>query len=264
MRSFVITLLISCLFLTDGVAYRQSQRNRIDLLLHADSESEARDALDALGCTPFVLAGLTRRSQLLTFLLLTTIAVCVAMWLGPKFDRRKLQFDVANLILGVGLLVAAWQWEAAVEQRAMEQYVKEIDSLNNVENAETLSGTDEATQVASKVTVSKNTAFDAIHAMMKHLYPKTHYDQQVDMAAIAKMHYVYIQLDNLEYAVERYRQGFASAYTTVRAVKTFQSRCGVGSSLGSPEFRARVKAQLSDSYPQVVRRVVSNLECDKE
>jgi hypothetical protein len=204
---------------------------RVAALLRADSEGEAKAALEALGCSPWLLPSLARRSQLAIFLLLVLVVMAVAIGLGPLLEKRKLQLDVGNLILAVGLLVAASQWQASIEQQAMEKYEHEVASLNEAE------GHDES---------------ETIHTMMAHLYRNLPGETEPNYDNI---HYVYIQLDNLEYALERYTQGLSSAYTTVRAVKTFQSRCK------SPEFRTRVKYQLSDSYPQVVGRVVNGLDC---
>jgi hypothetical protein len=141
--------------------------------------------------------------------------------------------DIGNLLIAAGLLVAAWQWQAVVEQKALEQYTAEILAMNTAESDDPR---------------------DEIHQMMKHLYLKIGKETTPD---IKKIHYVYVSLDNLEYALERYTQGLASAYTTVRAVKTFDSRCG------SPEFRMRAGTQLSSFYSPVVGRVVRSLHCDR-
>ncbi len=37
--------------------------------------------------------------------------------------------------------------------------------------------------------------------------------------------YVYMELDNLESAIESYRNGFVTAYTTSRTIMTFSTRC---------------------------------------
>jgi hypothetical protein len=208
-----------------------SDNPRVAALLRADSEGEATAALDALGCSPWLLPSLARRSQLAIFLVLVLVVIAVAIWLGPLLQRRQLQLDVGSLILAVGFLVAASQWQASIEQQAMEKYEHEVASLNESE------GHDES---------------ETIHTMMAHLYRKIPGETEPNYENI---HYVYLRLDDLEYALERYTQGLSSAYTTVRSVKTFQSRCE------SPEFRTRVNYQLSDSYPQVVRRVVDGLGC---
>lgn len=204
---------------------------RVAALLRADSEGEAKAALAALGCSPWLLPSLARRWQLTIFLPLVLLVMLIAIRIGPLLEKRKLQLNVGNLILAVGLLVTVSQWQASIEQQAMEKYEHEVASLNESE------GHDES---------------ETIHTMMAHLYRKLPGETEPNYENI---HYVYNRLDSLEYALERYTQGLSSAYTTVRAVKTFESRCE------SPEFRTRVGYQLSDSYPQVVSRVVTGLGC---
>jgi len=165
------------------------------------------------------------------FVALAAVAVCIAFAVAPVLRRRNLVIDIGNLLIAAGLLVAAWQWQASVEQKAMEQYADDVGALNDAEMANPDHG---------------------IHDMMRHLYPLNGGNITDNDA---KTHYVYVQLDNLEYALERYRQGLASAETTVRAVNTFQGRCT------SVEFQNRVRRQLTASYPRVVRRAVGHLNC---
>jgi hypothetical protein len=160
------------------------------------------------------------------------VAIATAIALGPTLRKRNVALDIGNLLIAAGLLVAAWQWQASVEQKALEQYAGEVLAMNTAESDD---------------------PHDEIHVMMQHLYRTIPGEKE---ANITKIHYVYVQLDNLEYALERYMQGLASAYTTVRAVKTFDSRCE------SSEFRVRAGKQLTAFYSPVVGRVVSTLGCD--
>ena len=83
--------------------------------------------------------------------------------------------------------------------------------------------------------------------MMSDMYPA------IKQAApdYDRSEYVYLQLDNLEYALERYRDGLASAYTTSRAVMTFAVHCQ------TQEFRQRVVRQVAvASYSPVTVDVV--------
>lgn len=71
-----------------------------------------------------------------------------------------------------------------------------------------------------------------------------------------QIRYVYMHLDNLEYAAERYRHGFASASTTERAVMTFVAHCK------EPIFESRVRLQVEGYSPDVhavVDGVLKNL-----
>lgn len=164
------------------------------------------------------------------FLLIAVVLIVVSLWIGPLLGNRNPELGTNNLIVAIGNLIVAMsillgisKWHTSLEQDAMKQYEGEIAEGN-------VAGTP-----------------DAVRAMMKHLYqPPDGESQNYD-----KSRYVYVQLDNLEYALERYMQGFASAYTTSRAVMTFASRCV------SKEFGCRALRQVTDaSYSQVVTRVV--------
>lgn len=107
----------------------------------------------------------------------------------------------------------------------MEKYEREISGGNEVEKRAT------------------------VREMMKSLYPALSPEERPDYDRSA---YVYVELDNLEYALERYEEGLASAYTTSRAVMTFASRCR------SREFRQRAELQVVvASYSPVTAKVVS-------
>jgi hypothetical protein len=130
-----------------------------------------------------------------------------------------------SLILVMSLLLGLYQWHASVEQAAMEKYEREISGGNEVEKRAT------------------------VREMMKSLYPALSPEERPDYDRSA---YVYVELDNLEYALERYEEGLASAYTTSRAVMTFASRCR------SREFRQRAELQVVvASYSPVTAKVVS-------
>ena len=82
--------------------------------------------------------------------------------------------------------------------------------------------------------------------MMSPLYPISTADEY------QTTQYVYLELDNLEYALERYMQGFSSAYNTSRAVMTFANRCK------SPSFRVKALDQIyRASYSPIAVRVVT-------
>jgi hypothetical protein len=87
--------------------------------------------------------------------------------------------------------------------------------------------------------------------MMASRYPTLSSEAQPNYDRSA---YVYEELDNLEYALERYEGGLASAYTTSRAVMTFASRCR------SAEFRQRAQLQVVlASYSPVTATVVRSV-----
>jgi len=202
---------------------------------HPATESDADSFLRSLGCTVGILTRTGRFVfQPTVILLVAILLLAAAVVLGPALAARSRQLKTEHFIATAGsiivvmsVLLGLYQWHASVEQAAMEKYEREISSENDVEKLAT------------------------VREMMEPLYPpltpgeRPNYDRST---------YVYLQLDNLEYALERYRQGLASAYTTSRAVMTFASRCR------SPEFRQRAQQQLVvASYSPVTVRVAQSV-----
>jgi len=196
-------------------------------LKHPEAELEAQTWLENLGCVPHPLIRAARH-HLLTTTLIGVAAIVTLLWcVGPRLEQRHPQVDLGNAIIAVGLVAAAVQWHASLEQQAMEKYEREIAAMNDVSGV------------------------GSVRGMMKHHYPLQPGEAAPDYGRAA---YVYVQLDNLEYALERYMQGLAPAYTTSRAVMTFANRCL------SEEFRSRAAKQLpAASYSPVVHRVVKNV-----
>ena len=67
--------------------------------------------------------------------------------------------------------------------------------------------------------------------------------------------YVYTELDNLEYAVEKYRIGFMGPDTALRAVHTFEYRCK------EPRFACRAK-KVINHHLELERTDYSQHTCD--
>ena len=163
-------------------------------------------------------------------LLVALVLVAAVLSLGPAIAAHSRQLKIDHLIASTGtviltlsLLMALHQWHESVEQAALVNYEKEIAESNKVEER------------------------PSVRAMMSDMYPA------IKQAApdYDRSEYVYLQLDNLEYALERYRDGLASAYTTSRAVMTFAVHCQ------TQEFRQRVVRQVAvASYSPVTVDVV--------
>ena len=170
---------------------------------------------------------MTSRHHVLLAAILVAGVVGVLLVYGPELDKRKIFLDLGNIILAIGALFAVLQWRESLEQQALEKYETGIAAANAV-----------------------SAKCESVRQMMSHHYPRIGSPEGQDERA----EYVYLQLDNLEYALERYVQGFASAYTTARAVMTFYNRCV------STEFRERVREQLdAASYAPVVRDAVEEI-----
>lgn len=187
------------------------------------SESEAKQMLAELGCEPQGVAVVTRLLFNPFVVLGIVLAVATATLLGhAALAKRNIQLNLGNALLAVTLLLAVFQWHASLEQEAMQRYEAEITNANAAES------------------------LPSVERLLGRFYSgKT-------QEANEQIRYVYIHLDNLEYALERYRQGFASASTTARAVMTFAGHCE------QPEFLVYARQQVK-GYPQFVQTVVTSL-----
>jgi hypothetical protein len=134
--------------------------------------------------------------------------------------KRNIQLNPGNAVLAVTLLLAVFQWHASIEQNAMQRWEEEITNANNAESS------------------------PDVAAMLARFYTTP--------GEYAKARYIYISLDNLEYALERYREGFASATTTARAVMTFAGHCE------EKNFRDLATDQVK-GYPPFVGQVVNSV-----
>jgi hypothetical protein len=150
------------------------------------------------------------------FLVIVIVLTIAALWGDLRYGRRY-QLNLGSRVLAIGVLLAVFQWHASLEQDAMQRYESEIAGANSAETPD-------------------------VALMLPHLYPAPRDPGR------AQEHFVYIHLDNLEYAIERYREGFASAMTTVRAIMTFAVHCR------EPEFSRLVGEQVI-GYSPVVQRV---------
>jgi hypothetical protein len=197
-------------------------------LVHPESEIAAQSMLESMGCSQPSLIAATRRLLPATLLVLSACVVSLALWAGPILEERKIHLDIGNLLIAIGLVAAVIQWWSAIDQQSMEKYEREIGVTNALSDKST-----------------------SAREMMKHHYPLEAGENKPDYE---RAKYVYLQLDNLEYAIERYTAGISSAYAAARAVMTFENRCVV------PEFRRRVKGQLERaSYSPVVHHVVGHI-----
>ncbi len=197
-------------------------------LVYHDSEGESAQMLEQLGFKRSPMAVVTRFFfHPLAFVIIVALVTLAALAGDLLLARKNKRLNLGGRILSVSVLLTVFQWHASLEQDAMQRYEAEIANANAAETS------------------------DSVARMLPHLYPATcHEDYE-------EIRYVYIHLDNLEYAAERYRHGFASASTTERAVMTFVVHCK------EPRFESRVRSQVEGYSPDVhavVERVLKNLK----
>jgi hypothetical protein len=64
-------------------------------------------------------------------------------------------------------------------------------------------------------------------------------------------YYVYTEMDNLEYAIEKYRKGFMDERLAFRALRSFQDRCKNRKLAVSPK-------ELEKEFAEIVRRILKD------
>ncbi|HEV7428799.1 MAG TPA: hypothetical protein VGQ46_20800 [Thermoanaerobaculia bacterium] len=197
-------------------------------LVFHDSEGDAKQLLAELGFKRNPMAVITRAFfNPITFVVIVALLTIVALAADYTLAKKhNMQLNVGTRVLAISVLLAVFQWHSSLEQDAMQRYEAEVTNANAAE------------------------ASEAVAKMLPTLYLGQSPDEH------AQSRYVYIHLDNLEYAIERYRHGFASATTTERAVMTFAVHCK------EPVFSRLAQQQVngySNDVHAVVKAVVKNL-----
>jgi hypothetical protein len=148
-------------------------------------------------------------SFLLTLLVLLVLAVVVG-WRLYDFDELK---DRLALVPGALAIAGAWsaytQWRAARRETSLEKFYDRLKSTN-----------DQLARFPCAIAMQWRYELDENWCLKK-----------VDEAQWQKEMYVFTEIDNLEYAVEKYWIGFMSRESATRAAHTFLVRCTV------PDFR---------------------------
>jgi hypothetical protein len=185
---------------------------------HPANEREAIRFLRRLGCRRSRWASF--RQQFLGVLIVAVVIWALAM--KQLADPR----EVGSAVAVATAIFALMQWRAAAQEKAVDAYDARTAALND--------------KIAGWNTPVSN-------LVDKH-FPSADYDHYRQTL------YCYIALDNLEFALERYENGSASAYTAAQEVLTF------GSKLRSDGFRERSQFCIdAASYSPIVQRVYRRL-----
>jgi hypothetical protein len=137
--------------------------------------------------------------------------------------------EAATTAAALGALLLGYQqWKEARHESSMEKYYERLDLPNRRTSA-------------------------PVYSMMKEIPNGT------DESEPARMMYVYLELDNLEYVIEKYKLGYMRPKQACRGLRTFQRRCL------APEFRkrARQRVQFGDYNPRtayVVKKVCEMID----
>jgi hypothetical protein len=161
------------------------------------------------------------------------VGILLGIALHGSYHRVEVKAtDVVLAAVSLGaLLIGYWQWGKARHETSMDKYYERLNIANGRQDGD-------QTQVRD---------------MMKPSHPE-----------LAEEHpeilmYVYAELDNLEYVIEKYRLGYMNAEQACRGLRTFQLRCW------SPRFRRITRHRVhSGDYnsgtADVVERVCEEIE----
>lgn len=191
---------------------------------HPANERQAARFLRRLGCRQHRWASFRKQ-----FLLVLSVSAgaWLVLSLFPLTRGGKPDFGSA-IALGTAIF-ALMQWRTAAQDRAIDAYAEKTVSLNQ--------------QIADWPV--------AMHAVLSNHFPSA------DTDAFRQTLYCYEALDHLEFALERYENGNAAAYTAAQEVMTFRSK------LQSFEFRAKAQFCVkAASYSPIVRRIVARMSRD--
>jgi predicted transcriptional regulator len=162
-------------------------------------------------------------------LVLTAVAAVIAAELAVNVSGASSALQAATAVVAFGALVGGYfQWQAVRNETSIERYYDRLELADH-----------------------RLDAWPAARALF--LCPSACEGKQED-ASYQRCMYVYVELDNLEYAIEKYKVGYMSADTALRALRTFQSRCT------SEEFRKIARQSVPTAgYHTSTVEVVSNV-----
>jgi hypothetical protein len=157
----------------------------------ADTDQLTLDALAAIGFKRSPIWRLFRSETILIMLALAISLLILALNLAPSEPKRLLQALATisgTIVLSLGYL----QWRAARHESSFDKYYDKLDIANR--------------------------RFDSwrIEALK---------NQPEDLQSHLRTMFIFAELDNLEYVLEKYKLGYVRQGLVRRAIRTFRSRC---------------------------------------
>lgn len=142
----------------------------------------------------------------MVFLLAVTGTVLATLGQGTDTVARA----VTTTMTFVALSVAIWQWRNVRHENAIDTFYERLHLSNQMR----LSAAEAAYAI-------KDAEAQLADEQPKHLFVL---DGSASYCELAVNFYVYTELDNLEYAVHKYRHGYISHDMANRALHNFQAR----------------------------------------
>lgn len=156
-------------------------------------------------------------------------------------DQRDKPADLATIIAGMLVFVFGYyQWRSSRYEKSMEDFYSRLKLANEKR---------EAAELVSKI--------------LGHPWDLKNLDECSECLEGYQEHqwsmYVYSELDNLEYVVEKYRLGYMQPRHAIRELRTFYQRCV------RPSFRNRALQcarcmAYNEGTIRVVKRVCEHIE----
>ncbi len=173
----------------------------------ARERSERPDLVEACGIPQAPLARAGTWAALLVFLLAVGATVLATIGQGTDTVARA----VTTAMTFVALTVAIWQWRGVRHEGAIDKFYERLHLSNQMRL--------NAAEAACKLKDAE--AAQVTDGQSKHLFVL---DGSGNYCELAVNFYVYTELDNLEYAVHKYRHGYISRDMANRALHNFQTR----------------------------------------
>ena len=163
----------------------------------------------------------------------SALGVEVFFWYIPS--PHLSQLDVITAVIALGALGLGFhQWCASRNEISLDRFYDRLEVTNRI--------LDERKEVRS-------------FAGPWHSVEGSKNQHDEDVIYHTSM-YVYRELDNLEYAIAKYKLGYMSPENALRSLRTFRGRCN-----SSPEFRvlALMCAKANEGYDSITQEVVKKV-----
>lgn len=180
----------------------------------------ARQVLEKAGFNqPFHI-----RHKLILLIVALVIAGFIVLKLASYIFNKDEEIDILSAIIAFGALIFGFQqWNESKNETSIDRYYERLTLTN------------------SKLTDSRG-----LCQMFPHFWEENDFEKTL---------YVYLELDNLEYAITKYHYGYMHTFIAYRSLLTFISRCQ------SAEFLKLAKTCVKGSigYHEMTQIVVNNI-----
>ncbi len=193
--------------------------------------------------TPFL-----RRGWLKTLIVVFTASVIFTVLSRfGGFSKQQL-FQVATIVAAITTTgLAAFQWRAARHETSFDKYYDRLERANTSFNVHS-------------VHLKKDEPADPSGDLSKHPIARHNFTM-----------FVFAELDNLEYALEKFKLGYIRRELVERAIRTFSSRCVENQSfreectvwIGTDADNEGRAKGYHDTTRDAVRRIVTSLDTDR-